>query len=167
MKPIKRVFISQPMSGLSNDEILSARRKATDYITSIYPDNEIVVIDSYQPQETTEYNAISAVNLLGQALSKMASAEIIYFAPGWKVSKGCQVENEVARRWLEPTGVKLIEDDMVEVNIELTDEELSKLKEKAFQAGLSINKYVSLKLQDAMQSGIADKIAAELGNKND
>lgn len=166
MKPIKRVFISQPMSGLSNDEILSARRKATDYITSIYPNNEIVVIDSYQPQENTEYNAISAVNLLGQALSKMASAEIIYFAPGWKESKGCQVENEVARRWLEPTGVKLIEDDMVEVNIELTDEELAKLKEKAFKAGLSINKYVSLKLQDAMQSGVVDKIAKELCNKN-
>lgn len=166
MKPIKRVFISQPMSGLTNDEILETRRKAADYISNVYPDNEIVVIDSYQPQVDNTYNAISAVNLLGQALSKMACAEVIYFAPGWKESKGCQVENEVARRWLEPTGVKLIEDDMVEVNIELTDEELEKLKENAFKAGLSINKYVSLKLQDAMQSGLADKIAEELGNKN-
>lgn len=166
MKPIKRVFISQPMSGLTNDEILEARRKAADYISIVYPDNEIVVIDSYQPQADNTYNAISAVNLLGQALSKMACAEVIYFAPGWKESKGCQIENEVARRWLEPTGVKLIEDGMEEICLDLTDEEIAQLQLAANKVGMSFSKYISLKLQDAIQNGIMDKIAEELGNKN-
>ena len=162
MKPIKRLFISQPMSGLSDETILETRKKAVEYISSVYPDNEIVVIDSFKPQGETEYNAVSAVNLLGQALSNMAGAEIIYFVPGWKESRGCQIENEVARRWLEEVGVELIEDGMEKVDIELTTDELERLKKAANDEGMSIHKYIGLKLKQAIADGSLEKMTKEL-----
>lgn len=162
MKPIKYLFISQPMSGLTNDEILKVRQEATDFISNKYPDNEICVLPSYKEQPDNTYNATSAVNLLGNAISIMARANIIYFVPGWQKSRGCQIENEVARRWLEETGVELIEDGMEKVDIELTDAQFATLKDAADKAGMSLHKYIGLKLQQAMTDGTFEKIAEEI-----
>lgn len=162
MKPIKTLFISQPMSGLTNEEILKVRQEATDFISNKYPDYAISVLPSYKEQPDNTYNAVSAVNLLGNAISIMAGANIIYFVPGWQKSRGCQIENEVARRWLEETGVELIEDGMEKVNVEMTEEQLATLKEAADKAGLSLHKYISLKLQQAMTDGTFEKVAKEI-----
>jgi len=162
MKPIKYLFISQPMSGRTNEEILDVRQKATQFISDKYPDNEILVLPSYKEQPDNTYDATSAVDLLGNAISLMARANVIYFVPGWQKSRGCQIENEVARRWLEETGVELIEDGMEKVNIELTDEQLVTLKDAADKAGMSLHKYIGLKLQQAMTDGTFEKIAEEI-----
>ena len=162
MKPIKYLFISQPMSGLTNDEILNVRQKATQFISDKYPDNEILVLPSYKEQPDNTYNATSAVDLLGNAISLMSKANIIYFVPGWKKSKGCQIENEVARRWLEETGVELIEDGMETVDVELTHEQLETLKSEADKAGMSVHKFINLKLQQAMTDGTLEKVAEEI-----
>ena len=162
MKPIKTLFISQPMSGLTNEEILNVRQKATQFISDKYPDNEILVLPSYKEQPDNTYNATSAVDLLGNAISLMSKANIIYFVPGWKKSKGCQIENEVARRWLEETGVELIEDGMETVDVELTHEQLETLKSEADKAGMSVHKFINLKLQQAMTDGTLEKVAEEI-----
>ncbi len=162
MKPIKYLFISQPMSGLTNDEILNVRQKATQFISDKYPDNDILVLPSYKEQPDNTYNATSAVNLLGNAISLMAKANVIYFVPGWQKSKGCQIENEVARRWLEETGVELIEDGMEKVDVELTAEQLETLKTEADKAGMSIQKYVGMRLKQSIEDGTLDKLAEEI-----
>ena len=163
---IKKLFISQPMSNIPEDEILNTRKEAKEYIESLYPDCEIEVIDSFQQTGNTNYNACSAVNMLGSAISKMADANVIYFAPGWKKSKGCQIENEIARRWLEETGVELIEDGMEKVELDLTVEELKILKSKADEAGVSVNKFIGMKIADALQDGTLERIAKEYGINN-
>ena len=143
----RTLFISQPMSGLTHEEIMKVRNEATQYIESKYPDDNIIVLPSYQIVEpNVNYNAMSAVNLLGHAISLMGGANIIYFVPGWRDSKGCQIENEVARRWLEPTGVELIEAGMESIDIELSDDELNALKAAANKMGVSLNKFVEIKL---------------------
>lgn len=157
----KSLFISQPMSGLTEEEILKNRQDAIKFIQDKFPDYNIVAIDSFKPapdQGEQNFNQKTAVAMLGEALTKLALADIVYFIPGWKKSKGCQIENEVARRWLEDTGVILIEDGMEEISVELDDEDLQVLKKSADEAGLSLHKYVGLKLQDALQNGVADKI---------
>lgn len=162
MKPIKYLFISQPMSGLTNDEILKVRQNATQFISDKYPDNEILVLPSYKEQPDNTYNATSAVDLLGNAISLMARANVIYFVPGWQKSRGCQIENEVARRWLEETGVELIEDGMEKVDIELPEEDLEALKNAADNAGMSIHKYVGMRLKQSMEDGTLEKLAEEI-----
>ena len=143
----KSLFISQPMSGLTEEEILRNRQEAIKFVQNKYPEYNIVAIDSFKPAPDQ-----------GEALTKLALADIVYFIPGWKKSKGCQIENEVARRWLEDTGVIIIEDGMEEINVEVDEEDLIALKKAADEAGLSLHKYVGLKLQDALQNGVADKI---------
>ena len=162
MKPIKYLFISQPMSGLTNEEIMNVRQKATKFISDKYPDYTISVLPSYEEQPDNTYNATSAVNLLGNAISLMAKANVIYFVPGWQKSRGCQIENEVARRWLEETGVELIEDGMEKVNIELPEEDLEALKKAADNAGMSIHKYVGMRLKQSMEDGSLEKLAEEI-----
>lgn len=162
MKPIKYLFISQPMSGLTNDEILKVREKATQFISDKYPQNDVLVLPSYKEQPDNTYNAASAVDLLGNAISLMAKANVIYFVPGWQKSRGCQIENEVARRWLEETGVELIEDGMEKVDVELTTEQLDTLKSEADKAGMSVHKFINLKLQQAMTDGTFEKVAEEI-----
>lgn len=162
MKPIKYLFISQPMSGLTNDEILDVRNKATQFILDKYPDNDVLVLPSYKEQPDNTYNAASAVDLLGNAISLMARANVIYFVPGWQKSRGCQIENEIARRWLEETGVELIEDGMEKVDVELTSEQLESLKSEADKAGMSLHKFINLKLQQAMTDGTLEKVAEEI-----
>ena len=157
----KSLFISQPMSGLTEEEILRNRQEAIKFIQDKYPEYNIVAIDSFKPapdQGEKNFNQKTAVAMLGEALTKLALADIVYFIPGWKKSKGCQIENEVARRWLEDTGVIIIEDGMEEINVEVDEEDLIALKNAADEAGLSLHKYVGLKLQDALQNGVADKI---------
>lgn len=159
----RTLFISQPMSGLTHEEIMKVRTEATQYIESKYPDDNIIVLPSYQIVEpNVNYNALSAVNLLGNAISMMGSANIVYFVPGWRDSKGCQIENEVARRWLEPTGVELIEAGMESINIELSNDELNALKAASNKMGVSFNKYVEIKLQQFMQDGTFEKVAEEI-----
>ena len=162
MKPIKYLFISQPMSGLTNEEILDVRQKATQFISDKYPQNDVLVLPSYKEQPDNTYNAASAVDLLGNAISLMAKANVIYFVPGWQKSRGCQIENEIARRWLEETGVELIEDGMEKVDVELTTEQLDSLKSEADKAGMSVNKFINLKLQQAMTDGTLEKVAEEI-----
>lgn len=161
---IKKLFVSQPMRDVPEEEILKKREEAKKYIQSLYPDYTIEVIQSYQPTGKTEYNALSAVNLLGSSISKMAFADIIYFAPGWKESKGCQIENEVARRWLEEANIELIEDGMEKVDLEIPLEDLQALTKMADEAGMSIHKFVSMKLEQALKDGTVEKIAEELKN---
>ena len=162
VKQTKNLFISQPMSGLTNEEIMNVRQKATKFISDKYPDYTISVLPSYKAQADNTYNATSAVNLLGNAISLMARANVIYFVPGWQKSRGCQIENEVARRWLEETGVELIEDGMEKVDVELTTEQLDNLKSEADKAGMSVNKFINLKLQQAMTDGTLEKVAEEI-----
>lgn len=162
----KKLFISQPMSNIPEDKILKQRKEAKEYIETIYPDYTIEVIDSFQQTGNTNYNAASAVNMLGSAISKMADADIIYFAPGWKESKGCQVENEIARRWLEDTGVELIEDGMEKVELSLTQAEWDMLKEKASKEGVSIHKYINMKLSQAVEDGTLEEILKNGINDN-
>lgn len=162
VKQTKNLFISQPMSGLTNEEIMNVRQKATKFISDKYPDYTISVLPSYKEQPDNTYNATSAVNLLGNAISLMARANVIYFVPGWQKSRGCQIENEIARRWLEETGVELIEDGMEKVNVELTTEQLDTLKSEADKAGMSVQKFINLKLQQAMTDGTLEKIAEEI-----
>lgn len=159
----RTLFISQPMSGLTHEEIMKVRTEATQYIESKYPDDNIIVLPSYQIVEpNVNYNSLSAVNLLGNAISMMGDANIVYFVPGWRDSKGCQIENEVARRWLEPTGVELIEAGMESINIELSDDELNALKVASNKMGVSLNKFIEIKLQQFMQDGTFEKVAEEI-----
>lgn len=90
------VFISQPMNGKTEEEILKERQAAVDMVKGLldkYFDNlEVQVIDSYF--KNTVF--VKPLSCLAQSLELMAHADLVVFAPGWENARGCKIEHECA-----------------------------------------------------------------------
>lgn len=92
------VFISQPMSGVPEDEILSVRASIFSHFRDEHP--EAVMLGSYVDNGFMENANIVAhpeVFYLGQALEILSEADVILMAKGWEKARGCRIEHKVAR----------------------------------------------------------------------
>ena len=102
----KNIFISQPMTGKSEEEILATRQEAIDKIHQLFDadgDVQVNIIDSYIDDATRKHfeeHVSDAINWdiywLSQSLQKLALANTIWLCDGWEYSKGCNVELECA-----------------------------------------------------------------------
>lgn len=99
---MKKLFISQPMRGKSNEEIKEERKCAVETAKEIFGE-PIIVIDSFFQDFDPEGNVPLAY--LGKSISLLATADIAYFAPGWEEARGCKIEHECAAHY----GVRIIE----------------------------------------------------------
>ena len=98
----KNIFISQPMTGKSEEEILATRQEAIDKIHQLAKkdgDVQVNIIDSYIDDATrNEFQGCmgDAINWdiywLSQSLQKLALADTIWLCDGWEHSKGCNIE---------------------------------------------------------------------------
>ena len=101
---MKKLFISQPMNGKTNEEILAVREKAIDSAKKNLGD-DVEVIDSYFEDYNPE-NGCVPLKYLSKSLELLADADIAYFAKGWEDARGCRIENQCAIAY----GIKVIED---------------------------------------------------------
>ena len=101
----KNIFISQPMTGKSEEEILATRQEAIDKIHQLFDADgvEINIIASYIDDATRKHfkeRVSDDINWdifwLSQSLERLAMADMIWLCDGWKHSKGCNVEHECA-----------------------------------------------------------------------
>lgn len=88
---MKKLFISQPMNGKTNEEILHERNTAIKCAKAILKD-EVEIIDSFF--ENAPVNA-NPVWFLSQSIKFLSSADIAYFAKGWDKARGCKIEHEI------------------------------------------------------------------------
>lgn len=89
---MKRLFISQPMKGKTDDEILQERKDAIAIATDLIGE-EVEVIDSFFQNAHVDAKPLW---FLGKSLEFLSTADIAYFAPGWKDARGCKIEHECA-----------------------------------------------------------------------
>ena len=80
-----KVFISQPMKGLSEKEIKSNREKAIKNIKNLYGD-DAEIIDSYIDSDGTP------LWCLGKSIELLSTADISYFVKDWNTARGCRIE---------------------------------------------------------------------------
>lgn len=101
----KNIFISQPMTGKSEEEILATRQKEIEKIHQLFDADgvEINIIASYIDDATRKHfeeHVSDDINWdifwLSQSLERLAMADIIWLCDGWEYSKGCNVELECA-----------------------------------------------------------------------
>lgn len=99
-----KVFISQPMKGKTEEEILKVREKA---IASIKRNcgEDVEILDSYFEDYNPDAGCIP-LKYLAKSLEILADADIAYFAKGWQDARGCRIENECAIEY----GIEIIED---------------------------------------------------------
>ena len=89
---MKKLFISQPMEGKTDEEILAVREKAIASAKDKV-DEDVEVIDSFIQNAPHDAKPLW---LLGKALELLATADIAYFAKGWEEARGCRIENQCA-----------------------------------------------------------------------
>lgn len=102
---MKKVFISQPMRGKTDDEILLERNRVIKTIKEIIND-DIEIVDSFLKQE-----APGGVNkplwFLARSIDLLSTADIAYFIAGWDQARGCKIEHECAVQY----GLAVITED--------------------------------------------------------
>lgn len=96
---IVKVFISQPMTGRTDEEITLERIKAISAVAKRYPRCYVMEIASFNKGALNKSDPITE---LGRCVSLMADAEVVVFCDGWKDSRGCNVEHEVAMQYSIP-----------------------------------------------------------------
>lgn len=98
---MKKLFISQPMKGKSDEEILTERKTAVNVAQDMLGE-EVEIIDSFFQSAPVDAKPLW---FLGKSLELLSTADIAYFTPGWKEARGCKIEHECAVQY----GIERIE----------------------------------------------------------
>lgn len=100
---MKRLFISQPMRGKTDEEILAVRAKAIESAERNLGE-KVEVIDSFFQNAPADANPLW---YLAKSLELMSTADVVYFAKDWEKYRGCRIENTCAVEY----GIELVIED--------------------------------------------------------
>ena len=89
---MKRLFISQPMSGLTAEKIAEQRQTAVEQAKELVCD-DIEVIDTIYKDFSKDINPLI---YLSRAIADLSTADLVFFAKGWEISRGCKIEHACA-----------------------------------------------------------------------
>lgn len=102
---MKKLFISQPMRGLKDEEILKIREEIRTRAERII-DEEVELINSFIEEYPGEINKSIPVWYLGKSIQFLSQADIAYFGGDWRNARGCKIEYEIANKYR----IKIIEE---------------------------------------------------------
>lgn len=97
----RKVFISQPMRGKSNQEIQTEREAIIRTAKSVYGEN-VEIIDIFFKDAPAEARPLW---FLGKSLELLSTADIAVFSHGWQAARGCRIEHTCAVEY----GVEVLE----------------------------------------------------------
>lgn len=93
-----KVFVSQPMKGLTDQEVVAVREKIFGDFKADHPNAEL--LDSYGAIKKKMGEYFTYVNpsvaMLGESIQTLADADVVLFAKGWENYPGCRIEEKVA-----------------------------------------------------------------------
>ena len=93
-----KVFISQPMRGLSDEEILEKRRKAIDDVYKRLG-KDVMIISSIFGDSVVKYDNNAGLRYLARSIDSMVDADYVYFCNGFELARGCLIEHMCAVRY--------------------------------------------------------------------
>ena len=99
---MKKLFISQPMRGKTDEEIKAVRERAIESARRQLGE-DVEVIDSFFEKAPVDARPLW---FLGKSLELLSTADVAYFAKGWEKARGCKIENRCAIDY----GITVIED---------------------------------------------------------
>lgn len=99
---MKKLFISQPMKGKSDEKILRERKNAIKSVEKLLGE-PVEIIDSFFQSAPVDARPLW---FLGKSLELLSTADIAYFTKGWEKARGCKIENTCAIEY----GIAVIED---------------------------------------------------------
>ena len=91
-----KIFISQPMKDKTNEEIELERAKAIEDVKELYPNEEVVIIDSFFKDVPHDAKPLW---YLSKSLELLSTADVAYFCYGWSDYRGCKIEHTCAMEY--------------------------------------------------------------------
>lgn len=87
----KTIFISQPMNGRTDDEIVAERNRAIELARGKFGDVNALetFFDDFGP-------AAKPLDYLARSIEYLAKADVAIFAPRWQAARGCRIEHQCA-----------------------------------------------------------------------
>lgn len=98
---MKRLFISQPMKGKTDEEIIKERELAIEEAKKALND-DVTIIDSFFQGAPADAKPLW---FLGKSFELLSTADIAYFAKDWEKYRGCKMEHEAAIQY----GIQVLE----------------------------------------------------------
>ena len=103
---MKKLFISQPMRGKTDEEILAVRKIAIKQVQERIGE-DVEVIDSFFQDHLTFDKPLK---YLAASIELLADADVAYFVKGWHDARGCIIERmgasaysiKIIDEWSEP-----------------------------------------------------------------
>ena len=95
------IFISQPMTGKSEDEINQLREESLSMVKKYLENDErakdknLALVKVTPLDIDDKDNKFKILFALGEAIQNLAFADLVYFAKGWEDSKGCRIEKAI------------------------------------------------------------------------
>ena len=106
-----KVFISQPMSGLTEEVVMNERERAIKVIERRHPKDKIEVIDNYNHNLPEGSHPLE---YLGRDIIMLKDADLVFFVNGFMTARGCRCELKIAKEYglnIETEYVLDIEED--------------------------------------------------------
>lgn len=99
---MKKLFISQPMMGKTDEEILKERKEAIS-LTKLIINEDVEVIDSFFQNAPHDAKPLW---FLGKSLELLSAADVAYFCNDWANYRGCCMEHNACLHY----DIKIIKD---------------------------------------------------------
>lgn len=99
---MKKAMLSQPMNGLTDEQIVESRERAIGVLKSKgYEIVNTLFTDEWYSKEEMEKRGVVQVPLcfLAKSLTNMSLCHAAYFCKGWENARGCKIEHEAARAY--------------------------------------------------------------------
>lgn len=97
-----KAMISQPMGGLTDDDIVRTRDRALMHLEQLgYSTVNTLFTDEWYSQEQMEARGVRQIPLcfLAKSLENMSLCDVAYFCKGWENARGCRIEHEAAKAY--------------------------------------------------------------------
>lgn len=88
---MKKIMISQPMRGKTNEQIREERKNIVRELANEGHEVIDTVIDEEPPKDIDE-----AIYYLSKSVEFIGKVDCVYFMKGWEKARGCKIEHEVA-----------------------------------------------------------------------
>lgn len=126
----KKAMISQPMNGLTDEEIEKTREKAIRHLDRLgYKVVSTLFKDGWYNNSAMKDRGVMNIPVyyIARSLESMSFCDSVYFCDGWEDARGCRIEHDVAEEY----GLDIIyAEDEEDPEAPLTD------KQKTFLEGM-------------------------------
>ena len=82
------VYIALPMSGRSQSTIDFEMNVLRGHVNERHPHIEVLMLNFYDPAKELE----PPLTVMADCLELLDRADVVYFSPNWRNSKGCRLE---------------------------------------------------------------------------